>query len=285
MKNTSIFQPKLTQTRVLMLAAFFLLISAAHTCAQDVQLYKGAKLISHRGKQFGFPENSLAAIKAVIKNGIHGVEVDLRTTADGHIVIIHDERLERSTTGTGKVREKSWSEMQQLYLKDSTGTVTACKVPDLHSVLALVAQHPQVVLGLDLKDVDAVQVAQQVLDKGVQKQVLFFVADPMDTQLAKSITGVHPELRIIVDMLSWWKIEDIRLFAAKALETDLLFASEWFFPKRGFHHLRKNGIEVVVYLWGTHDLVERYKKAADLGASYVSTDNPLFIVSQMHSEE
>ncbi len=256
----------------------FFFFLTPYCSAQSNTAYPNVKLVAHRGMQLGYPENFLAAIEAVIRHGLHGVEVDLRTTADGHIVCIHDKRLERTTTGTGAVREKSLEEIQQARLTNKDGTPSPYSVPELQSVLKLVQKHPALLLALDLKEVDSVKVAKNVLAMGVEKQVLFFVADPMDTKLSSSIVSLHPDLRIIVDMLTWWKIEDVPLFAAKALHTNMLFASEWFFPQRGFHHLREHGIEVAVYLWGTHDLEQRFKRAVDLGASYVSTDAPLALL-------
>jgi glycerophosphoryl diester phosphodiesterase len=94
----------------------------------------------------------------------------------------------------------------------------------------------------------------------------------------KTIKEFHPDLRITVDMLTWWKIEDVPLFAAHALDADTLFASEWFFPKRGFKALAQEGIPVVVYLWGLQDLEKRFRQAVKLGASAVSCDDPLSLL-------
>lgn len=79
----------------------------------------GGRPLGHRGMHLGYPENSLAAIEAVIHHGLHRVEVDVHTTADDHIVLMHDERVERTTTGSGKGGEMKWREVEQLRFKDS----------------------------------------------------------------------------------------------------------------------------------------------------------------------
>ncbi|ETR72622.1 MAG: glycerophosphoryl diester phosphodiesterase [Candidatus Magnetoglobus multicellularis str. Araruama] len=233
------------------------------------------KLFSHRGFKTKYPENSIESIKFLIKAGVHGVEIDLRTTKDGHIILMHDETLGRTTTGNGLVREKKWTDIQSINLKGSDGSKTSSKVPDLTNVLSVIKKYPSFELALDLKAVDAVTVAKMVVDADVVKQTQFFIADPLNTKLAKSITRLHPDLRITIDMLGWWKIEDVPLFAARALDTNILFASEWFFPKRGFKGLKQEGISVIVYLWGNHKLEKRFQRAAKLGASAVSCDDPL----------
>ncbi len=274
---------RVPQASFFFLLLFFVLISQPFSIRADAGEERfDVKLTSHRGLTTPFPENSLKAIQAIIEMGLHGVEVDLRTTMDDHIIIIHDKHLERTTTGKGLVSEATWEEIEKLNLKsiDKSGqpAPTSFKVPDFHQVLQLVKQHPHIELALDLKAVDAVKAAKMVLAHGMEKQAHFFIADPMNTALAKSITRLSPDLRITVDMLTWWKIEDVPLFTAKALETDTLFASEWFFPKRGFSHLKKEGVSVIVYLWGQHDLEKRFRRAVELGAGAVSCDNPKILL-------
>ena len=267
--------------RVHLLAVIVMITLASGPCAFSADgspPLLDVRLISHRGLHGEFPENSIAAIQSLLQKGIHGVEIDLRTTKDGHIVLIHDERLERTTTGKGMVRETRWEDIRKLNLKRTDGSPTPHGVPDFRAALLAVKKHPYFELSLDLKDVNPVDAADLVLAHDMLNQVHFFIADPMNTQLAKSLKQLHPGLRITVDMLTWWKIEDVPLFAANALDADTLFASEWFFPKRGFTGLAQEGIPVVVYLWGQQDLEKRFRQAVELGASAVSCDDPLSLL-------
>ena len=255
------------------------LTAAPCTFAADAQsALLDVKLISHRGLHENFPENSVAAIQSLVQKGLHGVEIDLRSTRDGHFVLMHDERLERTTTGSGRIDETAWEAIRKLKLKRPDGSPTTEGVPDFMAVLQAVKGHPGFELALDLKAVDAVEVARVVAAEGMQRQVQFFIADPLNTQMAKSLKRLDPKLKISVDMLTWWKIEDVPLFAARALDADTLFASEWFFPKRGFSELAREGVPVAVYLWGTKDLEKRFRRAVALGASAVSCDDPLSLL-------
>ena len=62
-------------------------------------------VVAHRGDWRYAMENSLPAIENAIKMGVDIVEVDVQRTADGHIVLMHDETLDRTTTGKGRVDE------------------------------------------------------------------------------------------------------------------------------------------------------------------------------------
>lgn len=107
---------------------------------------------AHRGgAQRGFPENCLATFDNTLQHTFAVMEVDPRYTMDGAIVLHHDPRLERTTTGQGLVAERTLAELQQLRLKDPEGTVTEFQMPTLDE--ALEWARGKTVLILDQKDV------------------------------------------------------------------------------------------------------------------------------------
>lgn len=60
-------------------------------------------LIAHRGACLDAPENSLEAVRLAHKNGAKSVEFDVQATADGHLVVFHDDDVDRVTNGTGPI--------------------------------------------------------------------------------------------------------------------------------------------------------------------------------------
>src|SRR5437867_1504857 len=71
-------------------------------------------IIAHRGVVLAAPENTIPAIEQAIALGCRAVEIDLRYTADGEIVLLHDEMLDRTTNGHGRAAEKTLAEMKKL---------------------------------------------------------------------------------------------------------------------------------------------------------------------------
>lgn len=71
-------------------------------------------IVAHRGMAAGYPENTLAAFRHSVAAGFPVIEVDLRTTADGDIVIMHDETVDRTTSGTGEVGQMTLAEIKSL---------------------------------------------------------------------------------------------------------------------------------------------------------------------------
>ncbi len=70
--------------------------------------------IAHRGASGTAPELTRAAIARALEIGVDMIEVDIQLTADGEMVVLHDHELDRTTTGKGPVREKSWAEIRHL---------------------------------------------------------------------------------------------------------------------------------------------------------------------------
>ena len=71
-------------------------------------------VIAHRGSSTDRPENTLAAVQRAIEAGATAIEIDVRTTRDGHLVVLHDRRVDRTTNGKGDVGEMSLAEIRQL---------------------------------------------------------------------------------------------------------------------------------------------------------------------------
>ena len=64
-------------------------------------------VVAHRGNWSIAPENSLAAIDSAIQMKVDIVEIDIRKTKDGELVLMHDDTVDRTTNGTGKVKDKT----------------------------------------------------------------------------------------------------------------------------------------------------------------------------------
>ena len=71
-------------------------------------------VVVHRGMAAGFPENTLAAYRNSVSLGFSAIEVDLRATADGHIVVMHDDTVDRTTNGSGRVDQMTLAEIKSL---------------------------------------------------------------------------------------------------------------------------------------------------------------------------
>ena len=72
------------------------------------------EIIAHRGASGDHPEHTLAAYEEAVAQGADGVECDIRLTADGHLVCVHDATLDRTTDGTGRVSRHTVEQLRRL---------------------------------------------------------------------------------------------------------------------------------------------------------------------------
>lgn len=120
-----------------------------------VNLYKNPSdqyvmVIAHRADWRNFPENSIEAIRSAIKLGVDMVEIDIRKTKDGILILMHDETIDRTTNGIGKVSEMTFREIKQLRLMSGVGVPTDFKIPTLNE--ALLECKGKIMINLDKAD-------------------------------------------------------------------------------------------------------------------------------------
>lgn len=96
-------------------------------------------IFGHRGYPAKFPENSLAGFKYACEHGIDGVEFDVHLTKDGIPVIMHDEKIDRTTNGTGLIKQMSFEELSNFRLTNGE------KIPKLIELLELLVGRDLVV--------------------------------------------------------------------------------------------------------------------------------------------
>ncbi len=81
-------------------------------------------IFGHRGYPARFPENSLAGFAFALEQGIDGLEFDVHLTKDNVPVVIHDERIDRTTDGFGRVVDYTYDELREFHLENGEGIPT-----------------------------------------------------------------------------------------------------------------------------------------------------------------
>lgn len=110
------------------------------------------RLCAHRGLSHACPENTLPAFAAAIAAGAHEIELDLWASRDGVPVVCHDESVDRTTNGTGKIGELDWAELRRLDASAGLGDAWAgVRLPRVEDVLEMA--DGLVGLNIHIKDV------------------------------------------------------------------------------------------------------------------------------------
>ena len=98
---------------------------------------EGILVVSHRGDWRNAPENSLQAIQNCIDMGVDMVEIDLKKTKDGYLVLMHDKTINRTMNGKGKPEDYTLAELREFFLKGGHGQKTRHKIPTFEEVMTI----------------------------------------------------------------------------------------------------------------------------------------------------
>lgn len=147
----------------------------------------GVMVVAHRACWRLAPENSLQAIEECIRLGVDMVEIDVQQTRDGHLVVIHDDSVDRTTNGAGEVANLLLAEVSALRLRQGQGGEEAphtdWRIPTLEQ--ALTTAKDRILVNLDVKAEVRDQSYFVARSLGVTDQVLIkmSLASPNETNL------------------------------------------------------------------------------------------------------
>lgn len=207
MQLSNLFKPVLQKATLPAIAAFLICSQCSHaqTAAgnvlkiespQDLQEYfrytgNDLPLISgHRGGTTrGYPENCIATFENTLRYTPAFFEIDPRLTKDSVIVLLHDDTLDRTTTGAGKLSKYTWEEVKGLKLKDPEGVVTQYGLPTLEDVIRW--SRGKTVINLDHKDVPLQMTADLIRKHKAEAYVMLTVHNAKD---AKFYYSQNPDL-------------------------------------------------------------------------------------------
>lgn len=137
----------------------------------DTEALKRVGIWAHRGCSMMNPENTLLAFKKAAElEGITGIEFDVQLTKDNEIVVIHDERVDRTTDGTGYVQEYTLNELKQLFI---AGDDEIHRIPTLRETFELLAPYCKgkgLHLNIELKN-------SEIRYEGMEQRVIDMVSE------------------------------------------------------------------------------------------------------------
>lgn len=242
----------------------------------------GQTLVSaHRGGPTpGLPENAIATMDALLMAAPAIMEVDVGRSRDGVHFLLHDDRLDRTTTGTGEAAAQDWSALSQLKLKDNWGWVTPYAIPTLGEALAWAKG--RTVLQIDFKrSADYAEVAAAIRAAGMEKSVILIA---YSVEQAAALHRAAPEMLLSVSVDA---PEDVATLKAAGIPEDRMVAFTGTRLPRPelYRELDKADIEVIFGTLGRpprsidavidrYGMDERYAELGKEGADILATDRP-----------
>ena len=186
---------------------------------------------AHRGDWRNAPENSIHALQLALKMGVDIVEIDVQKTKDGVLVLMHDQTIDRTTSGKGAVEELTWDSLQQVTLRQGHGGPTEEHIPSFETYMDSVKGKP-VLINLD-KGWNIIPDMYAVLRKtGTVEQAIFKGVLPL-SQMRKKFGN-------IMDSIHYMPMVHPPDYNAKTAETQAGNLISGFYD-----HYRPAGFELV----------------------------------------
>jgi glycerophosphoryl diester phosphodiesterase len=233
------------------------------------------QISAHRGNASSAPENTLAAFKNALKAGAHFIEVDVRTTKDGILMIMHDANLERTTNGKGAFKLYDAKYLKTLSAgKGYSDSFENEKIPTLEESCQLIYEwnlthKAKTFFYIDAKDVEPKPLLSILKKYNLEANSVFYGTDDFLHRLKMEFEGAKllPALKNPNEIIE--KFNKLKPFA---------FDASWLsLTKEMVDEIHRLGVKVFTDLLGPLDTEINYMKARDMGLDLIQTDRILAV--------
>lgn len=223
-------------------------------------------VIGHKGASALAPENTLASFSLALDLGADGVECDIRATADGVPVIIHDESVDRTTSGSGEVASLDFKAIKHLDASLGNKKYPGENIPTLGQLLDLIAGRSMLIL--EFKSLDAVRPAVPLLEQ--REAVTWCTAWSFKPEILAELRRYMPEMSrsLLVGTADDW---GGKLAAAADLDCMGISVRQELVDRNRVSSARSEGL--VFYAWTAND-PEDWKRLLNAGVDAIVTDDP-----------
>ena len=236
---------------------------------------KRVVVIAHRGEHLRHPENTLAAFQAAIDAGADYFELDVRTTSDGKLVLMHDGNVDRMTNGKGDVASMTFDDLRKLEVGLKMAPEWAgTRIPTFDEALALA--HGKIGVYVDSKRISG----QDVVDALTRHDMIDKVVIYGGARYLKDVVTLQPKLKAMPEAQNpatlRTLIDNLQLkvaaFDAKDFNDETIAVA------------RAANVEIYVDRLGDADNPEKWQDAIDRGAAGIQTDHPAELVAYLKSK-
>lgn len=232
---------------------------------------------AHRGDHSSAPENTLAAFSNAIADGVDFIEIDLRTTKDSQLVIMHDASVDRMTAGKGMIRDLNFEELSKLNVQDKNHPEWGSfEIPTFRKVLAL--SKGKINIYLDFKNADAAQAWSQICEFGMKRQVIVYINQ--EKQIA-DWRRVAPEMPLMVSLPSQVKDSTALIAFLNKTHIEIIDGDYDQYNPGMISAAMTKGVVVFPDIQRPGETAELWDKAIGVGIRALQTDHPKEMISYL----
>ncbi|MFQ6080690.1 MAG: glycerophosphodiester phosphodiesterase [Candidatus Bathyarchaeia archaeon] len=213
--------------------------------------------IGHRGARAYEPENTLRSFKKALELGVDAVELDIRRTKDGEIVVIHDADVDRTTNGKGLVSELTLKEIKKFVTEKGE------KIPTLEEALDFLDKKVKILIELKETGLEK-KVLSLIHEKGLEKNVII-------------VSFLEEALRKVRELDDEVETGLIHVRHENPIKAALELRANYLLPLYRFTHTanvqkaHENGLKVIVWTINKQEEIAEYMKK---GVDGIASDRP-----------
>ncbi|MFV8328364.1 glycerophosphodiester phosphodiesterase [Flavobacterium sp. ZS1P14] len=221
------------------------------------------KKIGHRGAKGYEPENTFISFQKALDMQVDGIELDVHVSADGELVVIHDETVDRTTNGKGFVNKLSLRELRAFRIDDKH------EIPTLKEVIDLVNQ--DCFINIELKNYDAAEKVVSLIEKYVAKKGWKydrFLVSSFDWNALQQVAFLND--KIPIGVLTETNL-DLALAFAKFIQAKSVHPHFHLLTKENTAQIQEKGLQV--FPWTINE-TEDIQKIKAFNVNGIITDFP-----------
>jgi glycerophosphoryl diester phosphodiesterase len=221
--------------------------------------------IAHRGEHLHHPENTIPAYEEAIRVGADFIEVDVRTTSDGKLVLSHDATVDRCTSGRGEIAGMTFDQIEALDAGIKAGAEFAgTRVPAFDQALDLA--RGKIGIYVDVKSASAQDLVAHIDGHGMAGHVVIYCG----LALARQIQALNPRLKVMPESV----IAGHARTLIEQLHPEVIAFGGGDFTPEIIGIVKQAGAAVYVDRQGSTDTPRDWQAAIDAGADGIQTDRP-----------
>lgn len=208
--------------------------------------------IGHRGAKGFVAENTLPSFQKAMEIGVDGIELDVRLTADGELVVIHDEAINRTTNGNGLVSQFSLKELKAFRINSTL------EIPTLSEVLNIIDK--KCFVNIELKEYETADKVVALINEFIIDEnwnYSHFIVSSFNWHALQNVRVLNPEIPIGV--LTETDLEMAFIFA-KFLKADAIISHYSLINEPEVIEIQNAGIKIIAWTVNEKKAIEKMKE-------------------------
>jgi len=223
----------------------------------------------HRGSPFKAPENTVSSVKKAIAEGADAVEIDVHKTKDNQIVVIHDDKVDRTTNGKGYIKDFTLSELKKLKINNNE------KIPLLQEIINITKGKAKLIIEIKVKNIEK-DVVKLVENNNLVNNIYLI---SFHHKIVKNIKKINKKIKTgVLFVGNPINVSEL----AKNAEADALFIGYEHVDKDLVKDVHKNNLKV--FVWNI-DTIEDLKEILSLNIDGIGTNKPKLLVNYLKNNK